>query len=87
MGRTKGKAAKRDDSGVIDPSMTYSLDGAAHALGMSPRWVKDNLISTDAIVYHRRGDFVGIPGRVLVEWVESDLRTHSEWKSRDTKDA
>jgi hypothetical protein len=67
------------DSGVIDPSLVYSLAAAARAMGVSVRWVMDNLINNDAIPYRRQGDYKGIPEWVLRDWVEADLRRRSEW--------
>ena len=66
--------------GVVHPHLVYSVAGLARALGKSVRWVQDNLIRSDAVVHRKRGEFIGIPGWVIINWVEEDLRTHSEWQ-------
>jgi hypothetical protein len=66
--------------GEINPHRVYSLHGAARATGMSTRWVQDNLIDSDQVKYRKQGDCKLIPGWVLVQWVESDLRSKSEWQ-------
>ena len=80
MAKEKSKRSPAG-SGVIDPSLVYSLSAAARAMGMSTRWVMDNLINNDAIPYRRQGDYKGIPGWVLRDWVEADLRRKSEWRA------
>jgi hypothetical protein len=50
---------------------------------MTRRWVQDNIIRSDAVPHFKRGDFVAIPGKTLVDWIETDLRTHSEWLAKN----
>lgn len=69
--------------GEIDPKRVYGIQAAARALGMSTRWVLDNLIASDDVTYFKRGDYKAFPGWVLIQWVESDLRRHSEWLEPD----
>ena len=39
------------------------------AIGRSSRWVMDHWISNDALDVRREGDFIGIPGWVVIKWV------------------
>ena len=66
--------------GVIDPRLVYNVQAAARAMGQSTRWVMDHLIDSDEIDFKKSGDYKGIPGWRLVQWVEDDMRKKSEWK-------
>jgi hypothetical protein len=73
--------------GEINPHRVYNLQGAARATGMSTRWVQDNLIDPeDGVMYRKKGDCKLIPGWVLVQWVESDLRRKCEWQEQGDED-
>lgn len=69
--------------GQIHPHIVYDPEAAGRAMGMSKRWVMDNLVNTDEVAHKRKGDFIGIPGWSLIQWVESDLRTKSEWQESE----
>lgn len=69
--------------GEINPQNYYTPEAAARAMGMSKRWVLDNVVNSDEIPYRRKGDFICIPGWVLAQWVEGDLRTKSQWQTGD----
>lgn len=68
-----------DNWGRVEPGVAYGIEGVARALGRTKRWVQDNLIRNNAVPYFRRGDLVMIPGWVIIQWIESDLRRHDEW--------
>lgn len=66
--------------GELNPAHYYTPESAARALGMTKRWVLDNVLNSDEAEHRRKGDFIGIPGWVLAQWIERDLRTKSQWK-------
>lgn len=69
--------------GELNPSHYYTPESAARALGMSKRWVLDNIIGSDEAEHRKKGDFIGIPGWVLAQWIERDLRTKSQWQGNE----
>lgn len=87
-------ASTKDASvtGVIDPQLAYTIEGAARLMGTTPRWITDTLLKPGLIPYTqiRPRSPIFIAGRDIVNWIHRDkkggpARPQGEQQDTDAK--
>jgi hypothetical protein len=68
--------SKKSVGGEVHPEVLYTLHGAARALQVSEKWLKEHLIYTKECRFLRRGQVYLILGSWLIEWVSRQEVTH-----------
>lgn len=69
---------KQAASGIIDPSLLYTLERLAVTLGVTPRYVREEWINTGKLDAMPMGRTYVIPGEIVATFVLRNLDCKGE---------